>query len=112
MKNSEYENSSSIYSLVMDKFWRCSFLKVLLKFSYKNIRSYYIMGGPKILRKFFLEMSPLVVKTCGKSEFDIFEAKNTSLIQGSLCMEAKSHIFANFRFNIQTFPESGKHFSL
>jgi hypothetical protein len=32
--------------------------------------------------KIFLEMTPLGVETYGKSEFDIFEAKNTSLIQG------------------------------
>jgi hypothetical protein len=37
----------------------------------------------KNFSKFFsLEMTPLGVKTCGESEFDIFEAKNASLIQG------------------------------
>jgi hypothetical protein len=35
---------------------------------------YYTVGGhPR--EKFFLEMIPLRVKTCGGSEFDIFEAK-------------------------------------
>jgi hypothetical protein len=32
--------------------------------------------------KIFLKMTPLGVKTYGESEFDIFEAKNASLIQG------------------------------
>jgi hypothetical protein len=31
----------------------------------------------------FLEMTPLGVKTCWESEFDIFEAKKRSLIQVS-----------------------------
>ena len=29
----------------------------------------------KFFRKFILEMTPLGIKTCGESEFDIFEAK-------------------------------------
>jgi hypothetical protein len=32
--------------------------------------------------KIFLEMTLLEVKTYGEPEFDIFEAKNASLIQG------------------------------
>jgi hypothetical protein len=36
-------------------------------------------------------MIPLRVKTCGESEFDIFEAKKTlSFLRESLCIEAKS----------------------
>src|SRR3569623_1531827 len=66
------------------------------------------------MKKFFLEITPLGVKTCGESEFDIFEAKNASMIQGRpVCIEAKSRknaIFATFRFNPQAFLESRKHF--
>jgi hypothetical protein len=35
----------------------------------------------KKFSKFALEMTPLGVKTCGESEFEIFKAKNASLIQ-------------------------------
>jgi hypothetical protein len=31
--------------------------------------------GATHVKKFLLETTPLVVKTCGESEFDIFEAK-------------------------------------
>jgi hypothetical protein len=46
----------------------------------KKFRSYYTLGGwgpptLKHFRKFFLKMKPLGVKTCGESEFDIYEAK-------------------------------------
>jgi hypothetical protein len=36
----------------------------------------------KKFSKIFLEMIPLGVKTCGESEFDIFEEKKLFLIQG------------------------------
>jgi hypothetical protein len=36
----------------------------------------------KIFKHFFLEITPLGVKTCEKLEFDIFKAKNPFLIQG------------------------------
>jgi hypothetical protein len=70
----------------------------------------------KKFSKFFLEMIPLWVKTCGESEFDIFEAKKRFHDSGKACViEAKSHknrIFATFRLNTQAFPGSGKRFSL
>jgi hypothetical protein len=40
----------------------------------KKVRSCYTIGGATHV-KIFLEMAPLGVKTCGESEFDIFEAK-------------------------------------
>jgi hypothetical protein len=49
-----------------------------------QLGSYYTMGGgqrEKIF-KFFLEMTPLGVKACRESEFDIFKVKNASLVQG------------------------------
>jgi hypothetical protein len=36
----------------------------------------------KFSKIFFLQMTPVGVKTWGESEFNIFEAKNASLIQG------------------------------
>jgi hypothetical protein len=42
--------------------------------------SYYTIEGTPV--KIFLEMTPLGVKTCEESEFDIFEAKKRFLIQG------------------------------
>jgi hypothetical protein len=36
----------------------------------------------KKFSKFFLKMISIGIKTCGKFEFDIYEAKNASLIQG------------------------------
>jgi hypothetical protein len=51
-------------------------------------------------------MIPLGVKTCGETEFDIFEAKNASLIQGRLlCIEAKS---SKMRFLPKNDPFWGK----
>ena len=44
------------------------------------------LGGhssEKIFKILFLEMTPLGVKTCRESAFDIFKEKNTSLIQKS-----------------------------
>jgi hypothetical protein len=41
----------------------------------RNLGTTNTIGGPKNVRKFFLEMIPLGVKTCGESEFGIFEAK-------------------------------------
>jgi hypothetical protein len=38
----------------------------------------------KNVQKFFLKVTPLGVKTCGESKFDIFKAKNAFLIQGKL----------------------------
>jgi hypothetical protein len=49
-------------------------------------------------------------KTCGESEFDIFEAKNAFLIQEKLVYWSNNNMFATFRFNTHVFPESGKHF--
>jgi hypothetical protein len=45
----------------------------------------------KNFQNFFLEMVTLGVKTCGESEFDIFEAKKTLLWfrESVLCFEAK-----------------------
>jgi hypothetical protein len=44
-----------------------------------TFRSYYTIGegGTQVkkLSKFFLEMTPLGIKRCGESEFDIFKAK-------------------------------------
>jgi hypothetical protein len=40
-------------------------------------------GHVKEFSKFFLEMTHLWVKHAKESEFDIFEAKNAFLIQGS-----------------------------
>ena len=54
---------------------------------------------------------------CGKSEFDIYEAKNASLIQKRLVYWSEKSqkcdfecYFSTFRFNTQEFPESGKCF--
>ena len=38
------------------------------------------------MKKFFLEMTPLGVKTCGESEFDIFEAKKRFPDSGKACV--------------------------
>jgi hypothetical protein len=49
----------------------------------------------------------------GEFEFDIFEAKKRFPDPGKACVFAKfrkNAIFATFRFNIQAFTESGKHF--
>jgi hypothetical protein len=47
-------------------------------------------------------MTPLGVKTCGESEFKIFEAKNTSLIQRRrMCIKAKSR---KMRFSLKNDP--------
>jgi hypothetical protein len=63
----------------------------------------------KNFRKFFLEMTPLGVKACGKSEFNVYEAKKCFSDSGKDCIEAKSRknrIFTTFLFNIQAFSES------
>jgi hypothetical protein len=66
----------------------------------------------KKFSKFFLEMTPLGVKTCGESEFEILETKNASLIQRRLVYLSEKSQNATFRFNTQAFPESGKRFLL
>jgi hypothetical protein len=43
--------------------------------SFKKSLSYYTIGMATHVKKFFLKMIPLGVKTCRESEFDIFEAK-------------------------------------
>jgi hypothetical protein len=49
-------------------------------------------------------MTPLGVKTCGESEFDIFEA-NKRFPDSEKCIEAKSRKNAIFYdFNTQAFP--------
>jgi hypothetical protein len=49
----------------------------------------------QIFQKFFLEMTPLWVKTCGESEFEIFEAKKRFPDSKKACVlkrkVAKSH---------------------
>jgi hypothetical protein len=58
-------------------------------------------------------MTPLGVKTYGKSEFDIFEAKKRFPDSGKACVlkrkVEKSH-FCDFSLQYKAFPESGKRF--
>jgi hypothetical protein len=52
--------------------------------------------------KFFLEMTPLGVKTCGEFEFDIFEAKNEK--SQKFAKSPKNCIFATFRLKYAGLP--------
>ena len=55
-------------------------------------------------------MTPLGVKTCGESEFDIFEAKKRFPESGKTCVLKRNAIFETFRFDKQAFPKSWKRF--
>jgi hypothetical protein len=69
-----------------------------LHHSIKKFRSYYtIREGVAHVKIFFLEMTPLERKTCGESEFDIFEAKKRFPDSGkAYCvLNQKSH-FCDF----------------
>jgi hypothetical protein len=59
-------------------------VKTTQKFFHIKILEHYTIGAHvKNFSKIFPRNDPSRgVKTCGESEFDIFEAKNTSLIQG------------------------------
>jgi hypothetical protein len=63
----------------------------------------------KKFQKFLLETTSLGIKTCGESEFDIFEAKKRFPDSGKACVLKRK---IAFRFNTQAFPESGKRFSV
>jgi hypothetical protein len=69
----------------------------------------------KIFENFFSENdTSRDKKTCGKTEFDIYEAKKCFPDSGKICIEEKSRkngISRLFRFNAQAFPESEKCFS-
>jgi hypothetical protein len=62
----------------------------------KKKRSYYYTIGGGIFSKFFLEMTPLGVKTYGESEFDICETKKASMIQVLKRNCAKMRFFSDF----------------
>jgi hypothetical protein len=51
----------------------------------------------------FLEMIPLWVKTCGESEFDIFEAKKLFPDPEKACVEEKCD-FCDFSLQYTDFP--------
>jgi hypothetical protein len=55
---------------------------------YKKTWGYYTIGGPheKIFKNFFLEITPLGVKTCGESDFDIFEVTKRFPDPGKTCV--------------------------
>jgi hypothetical protein len=58
-------------------------------------------------------MTPLEVKTCVESDFDIFEAKNLFPDSEKVCVlkrKVEKCDFATFRLNTQAFSESGKCF--
>jgi hypothetical protein len=92
---------------------------VSISFAIKKVGNYYTIEGAAPTRKnfeiFVCKMNPLGVKTCEKSEFDIYKAKKMlSWYRKGLCIEAGSRknaiLSSTFRFNTQTFPESEKCF--
>jgi hypothetical protein len=86
--------SNSNYSTFLDYLGKRIKSCVCIKFStfqdcFKIVTSFGATIGGHLCEKnfkIFLEMTPLGVKTCGGSEFDIFEAKKRFPDSGKACV--------------------------